>query len=66
MTSTPSVAEITTTAITLLCRQIGPVNTARFLNQFSAGAGDYTTERDALLGEATVDQLVDEIKRRRK
>jgi hypothetical protein len=64
-TSTQSVAEITTTAITLLCRQIGPVNTARFLNQFTPGLGDYTAERADLFGNASVDELVEEIKRRR-
>jgi len=66
MTTAPTtVAEITTTAITLLCRQIGPVNTARFLNQFTAGYGNYTEERDELLGDPTVDELVAEIKQRR-
>ncbi len=38
-TETTSVAEITTAAINLLCREIGPVNTARFLGQFTAGSG---------------------------
>ncbi len=49
-TSPMPIAEITATAIALLCREIGPVNTARFLNQFSNGFGNYTEERDALLG----------------
>ena len=62
---TASVAEITTAAITLLCREIGPVNTARFLGQFTAGLGNYTEERDAILGHTTVDELVAEIKQRR-
>ena len=66
MTSTTaSVAEITTAAITLLCREIGPVNTARFLGQFTSGFGNYTDERHAILGNPTVDQLVAEIKQRR-
>lgn len=60
-----AVAEITTTAITLLCREIGAVNTARFLNQFTSGFGNYTEERGNIIGDATVDQLVDEIKQRR-
>ncbi len=64
-TDTASVAEITTAAITLLCREIGPVNTARFLGQFTDGLGNYTEERDAIIGHATVDQLVAEIKQRR-
>jgi len=65
-TATASVSEITTTAIFLLCRKIGMVNTARFLNQFTTGLGNYTKERDDLLGEATVDELVAEIKQRRE
>jgi len=65
-TATASVSEITTTAIVLLCRQIGPVDTARFLNQFTTGLGNYTEERDDLIGETTVDELVAEIKRRRE
>lgn len=66
ITAPTSVAEITTTAIALLCRQIGPVNTARFLNQFTTGFGNYTEERDEMLGDATVDELVTEIKQRRE
>lgn len=65
-TETASVAEITTKAIELLCRQIGPVHSARFLNQFTTGSGNYTEERDAIVGSATVDELVAEIKLRRE
>ena len=40
--------ELTVTAIRLLCKEIGVVNTARFLNQFTAGYGNYTEERGQL------------------
>ena len=60
------VAEITATAITLLCREIGAVNTARFLNQFTTGFGNYTKERDEIIGNSTVDQLIAEIKKNHK
>ena len=63
-TSIP-VAEINTTAIALLCRELGAVNTARFLNQFTVGLGDYTAERDRLHGDTSVSELVEEIKQRR-
>jgi hypothetical protein len=59
-------AEITATAIRVLCREMGAVNTARFLSQFTTGFGDYTKERDQMLGEPTVDELVAEIQQRRK
>ena len=39
-------AELTETAIRVLCREIGPANTARFIGQFNAGLGNYTEERD--------------------
>ena len=61
---TSSIAEITATAIALLCRQIGPANTARFLNQFQEGIGDYAQDRSEILGDPTVEELVAEIKRR--
>lgn len=65
-TAPPTIAEITHTAITLLCRELGPANTARFLNQFTTGFGDYTQQRDQIVGDATVEELVDEIEKRRR
>ena len=59
-TTIPTVAEITSKAISLLCQQIGSANTARFLHQFSMGTGDYTAELD--LGDPTVNDLVQQIK----
>ena len=64
--ATKPLAEITAQAIRVLCREIGPANTARFLNQFSVGLGDYTSERDKTLGSPSVDELLTEIKARRK
>lgn len=61
VTSKP-LAEITAQAIRVLCREIGAVNTARFLNQFSTGTGNYTKERDQLLGEPTVADLISELR----
>jgi hypothetical protein len=61
-----SIAEITSTAILLLCREIGVVNTARFINQFTTGFGNYTAERDEIIGSATVEELVAEIENRRE
>jgi hypothetical protein len=64
--SAKPLAEITAEAIRVLCREIGPVNTARFLNQFSAGLGNYTQERDEVLGNPSVDELLAEIRARKK
>lgn len=61
ITATP-LAELTVTAIRLLCAEMGVVNTARFLNQFTTGYGNYTEERDQLFGHMTVDDIVAAIK----
>lgn len=55
-------AELTVTAIQVLCREIGPANTARFIRQFSRGFGNFTEERDQLLGDMTVKEIAAEIK----
>ncbi len=57
--------ELTTSTIKLLCREIGIVNTARFINQFTTGYGNYTEERKQLIGHLTVDEIVAEIKQKR-
>jgi hypothetical protein len=57
--------EITRSAIHVLCCELGVVNTARFLNQFNLGYGNYTTERDEFFSNLTVDSIVDEIYRSR-
>ena len=40
------------------------VNTVRFLNQFTTGYGDYTTERDALFAGLTCDEMLAAMKQR--
>ena len=66
MTTEPvSVAQITATAVALLSRELGPVNTARFINQFTVGSGDYTQERDDIIGNPPVAEIVAAIKQRR-
>lgn len=40
--------ELTQEALRVLCRELGIVNTIRFLNQFTTGFGDYTAERQTL------------------
>lgn len=59
-------AEITTTAIRILCREIGAANTAPFLGQFTTGFGNYTEDRDEILGEPTVDEVDNDPPHRRK
>lgn len=62
---TRPLAEVTQAAIRVLCREIGPVDTMRFVGQFTVGYGDYTSERDDLFEGMTLDDMIAEIKHRR-
>jgi hypothetical protein len=62
----PTAAHLTTKVIRLLSREIGAAETARFLNQFTLGAGDYTEERDQITGNPTVEEFLAEIDHLRK
>jgi hypothetical protein len=55
-------AEITQDALRVLCREIGVVNTVRFVGQFSTGYGNYTEEREQLFADMTLDDIVSQIK----
>lgn len=59
-------AEINQEAIRVLTREIGVANTLRFINQFTSGTGNYTEERREMYSGMEIDDLVSEIRRRRK
>jgi len=40
-----------------LNKELGVVGTVYFIRQFGTGAGDYTTERDVLLKDITMDDI---------
>jgi len=56
-------AEITQQAIEILYRELGVVETVRFLSQFTTGYGNYTEERETLFGELTLDQALAAMKK---
>jgi len=62
---TKPLAEVTQTAIRVLCKEIGLVNTMRFVGQFTVGYGDYTEEREQLFADMTVEDMIAAIKRKR-
>jgi hypothetical protein len=66
MTPPPNLplAEVTTIALRVLIREIGVVNTARFINQYTHGFGDYTQEREELFKDVTIDAIVQAMKPR--
>ena len=55
---TRPLTEITQEALRLLYRELGLVNTIRFLNQFTTGFGDYTEERRILTENQTFDEVL--------
>ena len=60
-----SLSEINQQATEVLVREMGVVDTLRFLSQFSSGTGDYTKERDQWLGQLSLDEIISEMKARR-
>jgi len=66
ITEVKTLAEINQHAIRLLYKELGVVDAVRFLKQFTVGFGDYTKEREVLLGSKTLDQIIDEIEQMRK
>ena len=57
--------QINDEALAVLTRELGVADTLRFMMQFSAGEGDYTKDREQWLGDLTLDEIVEEMGRRR-
>jgi hypothetical protein len=51
------IAELHQRGTEALIRELGVVDTVRYLNQFRAGSGDYLIDRPVSLGDLTVDQI---------
>ena len=60
---TKPLSEITRNAIDLLSKEMGIVDTVRFLNQFTTGYGNYTEEREALFKDLTLDEILTEMRK---
>ena len=58
-----SLQEIRIAGLEALARELGPVGMVRFLQQFEPGHGDYTYDRDKWLGNDSVKDLAEKIKR---
>lgn len=58
--------EIRKEGLKALVERLGVVGAIRFLQQFEIGEGDYTKDREKFLDDKSVDELVEEIKRRRR
>ena len=56
------IAQLTDRARQALIERIGVIDTMRFMHQFRAGAGNYTTEREQLFKNQSVKGIVAGIK----
>jgi len=65
-TKTLTPAIIRKLGIEAIAKELGPVGVIRFLQQYETGYGDYTKERETVLQDKSVKDIVKEIKRRRK
>lgn len=63
---TRPVSEISRRATHILFKEMGVVDTIRFLNQFSTGQGDYTREREQWLDGISMDDAISQIKAQRE
>jgi hypothetical protein len=60
---TKPLSEITRHAIDLLSKEMGIVDTVRFLTQFTTGYGNYTEEREALFKDLTLEEILATMKK---
>ena len=58
--------ELNHQVIRILFKELRPVNTIRFIQQYSTGSGDYTKERGEYFKNKSVAEIINEIKQRRK
>jgi hypothetical protein len=58
ITATTPLSEIRQIGLEALMERLGPVGMIRFLQQFEAGYGDYTAERETWLTETDLEALV--------
>lgn len=61
-----SLDEVNEEALRVLTRELGVANTARFIRQFTTGAGNYTEERRELFKDQSLDDILEMIRERRK
>lgn len=66
ITDARPLVEINQQAISLLYKELGVIDAVRFLNQFTQGYGNYTQERENLFANKSLDEIVEEIEKRRK
>ena len=49
--------------IGILTKELGPVGMVRFIQQFDRGEGDYTAEREELLADVAMDEVLQNLRK---
>jgi hypothetical protein len=57
-----SMTQLNKAATDALIKEIGVVDTLRFLSQFRVGTGDYTAERHQLFQDMSLEEIIRDIK----
>ncbi|MHC5062088.1 MAG: hypothetical protein ACYTFK_13570 [Planctomycetota bacterium] len=60
-----NLTQVRQVGLEILSRELGPVGMVRFLQQFEMGQGNYTEERHQWLDELTVDEIANQIQKKR-
>ncbi len=63
---TMTINQVREIGLKALAKALGPVGMVRFLQQFEVGKGDYTRERKKLLENLGIDDIIENIEKRRK
>jgi hypothetical protein len=50
----------------VLAKRLGTADTVNFLRQFEDGSGNYTEERDSVLAGITIDDIAENIRKRKR
>ncbi|HTE18773.1 MAG TPA: hypothetical protein VK689_10395 [Armatimonadota bacterium] len=58
--------EVREVGMAALREALGPVDAIRFLQMFDLGSGDYTAERDEILGDPSLDELSRQLREMRE
>ncbi len=58
--------QIRRAGLAALLRDLGPVGTIRFLQQFEMGAGDYSRDRHRWLDGLDIETVIEEVRERGK
>jgi hypothetical protein len=64
-TQTLSPAVIRKAGLEAVAKKLGPLGMVRFLQQFETGRGDYTKEREQLLKDMDIRDIISEIRKKR-